>query len=141
MRIGFNVSLNQSGVWRNALPSTLFGILLLALAVGVILLFPSQLPQTRDYSFDPVCLLLLVFGLVFTVFSILFFRRTRCVKILTSVVIHIFAVVLMLAFLLSWHNESSAEKIGDLGLATLDTGVLSVAVLVLHGESVQPVIQ
>ena len=127
-------------MYNNALrPSTLFGIVLLLLAVTGTWMWSAALLDHHSEAPGLPSLIFLVVDLALGVMSLLFLLRVRWARIAASVVLHVFAlgcVVLLLLAVVDDEETISAKLLG-VGVSVLGMGACLIGILALHHRSMK----
>ncbi len=126
-------------MYNNALrPSTLFGMVLLLLAVGGALFWMSLLLDETVPAFDTHGTVFLGFNVSLGVLSLLFFARVRWVRIAMSLFLHGLVPVLAVNLYHAARDESSlADRIVPIRVLGLGLAACVIAILALHHQAMK----
>ncbi len=122
--------------------STLFGLALLLLGIAGTAIWVGAFFDGAAQAFDTPGLIVLGVALGTWTLSCLFFARVRCVRIITSILLHALIVVLAVAMSsLSFGHWTVGMKVAAVALFFLGAGACVVGILVLHGSTMKADLQ
>ncbi len=126
-------------IYDNSLrPSTLFGLVLLVLALTAAVTWLGALLDPDTLSFDPAGLIVLGLALGCAVLSLLVVLHIRWVRVTMSVLLHLSIVALALALCgVASEEEALGLKVFAVALFVGGAGLCAVGILVLHGRAMK----
>ena len=126
-------------MYHNSLaPSKLFGIVLLLFSGTTLSIWATGLVTSETPAFEARGLILLGLGAGLLILSLLFFRRVRWVRVVTSVLLHLLGLVLLATLRYTLPAvETPVEHVVVVGFTLLGVGLLFVAILTLHGNAMR----
>ncbi len=126
-------------MYHNSLmPSRLFGIVLLLFSGTALSIWAAGLVTLETPAFDTRGLILLGVGVGLLILSLLFFRRVRWVRVVTSVLMHLLGLSLLATLLYTLPAvETTVEHVVVAAFTLLGVGLLFVGILILHGNGMR----